>query len=409
MSGVDALVSPRVKPPRVAYLDWMRGLAVVVMMEIHSFDAWLRPDARDGDFFRLARFLGGFPAPAFIYMSGFALALAVGAARRATAGASPGAGGRPGFAGRTVGERSPAPPTGARHLAGRAALILFGAYAFRFCEQLSWAVPPGLALVNALHRNDVLNCIGVSLLAVSLLAGLIANRALAISASVAIAAALALLTPSSQAWAEPAGLPHALWLYVQGGPPETYFPLFPWAGFAFAGAAAGQLASAARGDSARERRAIGVLFAIGLTLFFGSIVADHSAVTWFPGADYWHSSPNYFAARTGYLTALCAVLWAVDRATAARLAGSTFRPLVKLGRHSLLVYWVHIELVYGRVSYPIREKLGIPLAVTLYVTLVALMTAVSYGRDPLWTAVKRRYAALVGSGAARGDVRISAK
>ena len=39
--------------------------------------------------------------------------------------------------------------------------------------------------------------------------------------------------------------------------------------------------------------------------------------------------------------------WVVEKLRAAHWG---FSPLIQLGQASLLVYWVHIEFVYGRVS-----------------------------------------------------------
>jgi heme A synthase len=36
-----------------------------------------------------------------------------------------------------------------------------------------------------------------------------------------------------------------------------------------------------------------------------------------------------------------------------------FRPLERFGRRSLFVYWIHVELVYGYASWPLR--LSLPL------------------------------------------------
>ena len=36
---------------RLAYIDWMRGLACVLMFQTHCFDSWLSPQARQSRFF----------------------------------------------------------------------------------------------------------------------------------------------------------------------------------------------------------------------------------------------------------------------------------------------------------------------------------------------------------------------
>ncbi|HEY7449870.1 MAG TPA: heparan-alpha-glucosaminide N-acetyltransferase domain-containing protein, partial [Vicinamibacterales bacterium] len=58
------------------YLDWMRGLAVLIMIEAHVVDAWTRMSDRGGIGFRNAIILGGFGAPLFLFLAGVAVVLA---------------------------------------------------------------------------------------------------------------------------------------------------------------------------------------------------------------------------------------------------------------------------------------------------------------------------------------------
>src|SRR5437868_2563015 len=60
---------------RLDYLDWLRGLAALIMLQGHAFDNWLHPQYRDGEWFWLSQFLGGLPAPIFLFLTGVSLAL----------------------------------------------------------------------------------------------------------------------------------------------------------------------------------------------------------------------------------------------------------------------------------------------------------------------------------------------
>ncbi len=340
------------------------------MMEIHAFDAWLKPDLHKGDFFRFARFLGGFPAPAFLFMAGFALALAVQGAEDA---------GRSRW-------------VGTRHIAGRAAIILLGAYAFRFFAARSWNMTFYQCLENALGHTDVLNCIGVGLFLAAPMVAMAKRPSVVAGLSVACAATFSWLTPAALGWHQPAWFPHTLWLYIQGAPPDAYFPLFPWAGFVFVGAAAGAFAAASRGDGIRESRINVGLFLAGALVFIGAVALDASPWTLFPGIDFWHESPCYFAVRAGYLLVFCAAFWKIDRLFATRTALWPARALVALGRHSLLIYWVHIELVYGKTGLDQREQLSIAQALPLYGALIAAMTLLALAQAPLRNAAKSVWA-----------------
>ena len=60
---------------RLRYLDWMRGLAAFIMLQGHVMDGWLRPQDRSGEWFWLSQFLGGLPAPIFLFLVGVSLAI----------------------------------------------------------------------------------------------------------------------------------------------------------------------------------------------------------------------------------------------------------------------------------------------------------------------------------------------
>src|ERR1700758_2646645 len=60
---------------RVTYIDWMRGLACVLMFETHCYDSWLGPEAKKTEFFRYSQMGGTLPAPLFIFLAGVSVAL----------------------------------------------------------------------------------------------------------------------------------------------------------------------------------------------------------------------------------------------------------------------------------------------------------------------------------------------
>src|SRR5437870_7948899 len=61
---------------RLAYIDWMRGLACVLMFQTHCYDAWLSPEARRSSLFGWSRLGGTLPAPLFIFLAGVSVAQA---------------------------------------------------------------------------------------------------------------------------------------------------------------------------------------------------------------------------------------------------------------------------------------------------------------------------------------------
>src|SRR6266403_2989477 len=56
------------------------------------------------------------------------------------------------------------------------------------------------------------------------------------------------------------------------------------------------------------------------------------------------------------------------------LAQLGFSPVIQLGKTSLLVYWVHIEFVYGRISILPKRACSIPKAtIGLFVIFLAML------------------------------------
>ena len=333
---------------RLAYIDWMRGLACLLMFQTHGYNSWLAADLRQSRPYMISQLLGTFPAPLFLFLAGFSLALGVD--RLETKGV--------------------AAPQIAKSFAKRGAEIFGIAMLFRIQQ---WAMSLGWAPWSDLLRVDILNTIGVSLALASLLP-LIARKLWAkVAAACAIAAGFSLLTPIVWACHFDA-LPWWVASYLNGGhvqriPRGWFFPLFPWTGFLFVGAAAGFIMMDLR-RSQREGQAVAILAAIGAALVPLSQWLDRL----FPSSNYWLTSPDFFLARCGLLLVILALCWAWCRLK----PGKLWSPVEQLGSTSLLVYWVHIEFVYGRLSILPKQACSFAAASWGLVTIVLAMTLLSW-------------------------------
>src|SRR4051812_19921555 len=219
------------RPSRLGYIDWARGIAVLLMIEAHTVDAWTRLDARYTIGFRNATVLGGFAAPLFLWLAGLGVALA---------------------AARTEARHG---RTAAVKAACRRGLEIFVlAFLFRLQALL---LTPGGALVT-LFRVDILNVMGPSMIA----AGLLWAAARTTGARVAVlstaTAIVAMATPIVRASTSVGLLPPWLQWYMRPSGEMTTFTLFPWAAFVFGGAAVGVLTAACRRARAARRTHVGV-------------------------------------------------------------------------------------------------------------------------------------------------------
>jgi hypothetical protein len=82
------------------------------------------------------------------------------------------------------------------------------------------------------------------------------------------------------------------------------------------------------------------------------------------------------ALRVGAMLVMMALLWALVSGPGAGRA----RPMLTQGRATLVVYWVHVELAYGNVSYPLHK--GLPLLWAL--AGFGLVTFAMYGLALWW-------------------------
>jgi uncharacterized membrane protein len=364
--------------PRRTYIDWARGIAVLLMIEAHTLDAWTRASARHGYVYRDATVLGGFAAPLFLWLAGVAVVLA---------------------ATRTAERTPPAVVAAARwrssrargvEIACRRGLEIF-LLAFLFRLQ-GFIVTPGGAPVT-IFRVDVLNIMGPSMVGVGLLWGAGRTAAARVAACAAAAVCIGMLTPIVRATSLVNALPIWLQWYMRPAGDLTIFTLFPWAGFVFAGGAVGALLATAT-DERAERRLQIILGASGAALIaFGFYAAGLPSI--YRVSSFWTSSPTWFAIRVGVLmlgVAFVFTLHAIGHEnTKSRKPGVLFRvfvfswqkPLTVLGRSSLFVYWIHVELVYGYTTWLIRGRLPLWGTAIAYVVFCALIYGAIVLRDRL--------------------------
>jgi hypothetical protein len=169
----------------------------------------------------------------------------------------------------------------------------------------------------------------------------------------------------------------------------SIFPLFPYAGFAFAGAAFGYLHLLSRergGEAVFLRRC--AMFAVALCL--GGPAAGYLLHF---SSHFWSGNPLSFLVRVGILL----LLVAVARIAEPRLM-PRFGPLAVLGKQSLLIYVAHLPILFGSAFNPetsLRGALGVPLgvsdAILVWLALTGIMAVLAiwwdrWSRDHAWQA-----------------------
>src|SRR5208282_204836 len=216
--------------------------------------------------------------------------------------------------------------------------------------------------------------------------------------AVGIALGIAMATPPLWTTWRPKWLPWYLESYINGvhtfGKPQPWlFPIFPWTAFAFAGLAVG-FALFSDWAVKNAARAVGLMGAAGVALFYFSSWLDLRPLQLYAVYDYWHTSPNFFLARVGILLMIIFGSYAWCRWGLGQVG---FSPLIQIGQTSLLVYWVHIEFVYGRFSILAKRAQTIPMATLGLAIIFVAMVLLSLARTrmkgrgvEIWTALRRR-------------------
>jgi hypothetical protein len=414
-----------VAPPssRKHWLDWQRGLAVLFMVEVHILDAWIAAGSRTGHerFYDVLMFLGGLAAPGFLYMAGLSQALADEA--HARKGADPTTRRRNAirrglwllgvaylvrmFSVLVGGVWSPG--AGLPYVLGVDVLSVAGFGMLLAIDTDVWDPKPlwrsvaiglGLILLSFLWRGawrwgswhevfkvDVLNVLALGMILSAFLAiGRPRAVGVALTAGVALIAAFA--TPwvaVKLGWrdgpehlarlaADPgAKLADVPWAYLYGLWPRSQFKLLNWVAFLLAGAAVAPLAT----GKSRPLLFLG----IGAGLFAFAKVID--PLIPLPSADptfWWLNAPSWFLMRLAIHVGLTGALMALPELIVPALGW-----LSTMGRQSLFVYIVTVELTYGMFAAPLRKRLSFYGTVTG----IALMAALAWALAVAWERFQR--------------------
>jgi uncharacterized membrane protein len=252
-------------------------------------------------------------------------------------------------------------------------LIFLLAYAFRVEQVMTW-FPYGHW--EDIWKIDILNCIALSSFAAGVTAAFLKDGKKNATLLTCAAAVIILLAPVIAPVRT--GLPASVLSYINGNGRLDYFTFFPWAGYTFAGAAAGYLLIESR-KAGREYSFMLSSAAAGAVLFFIGYEVNRHPGLLLGLASYSRPSPHYVFQKMGYVLIL---LYAAYRWPANR------HVLLLFGQTSLLVYWLHIEFVYGRLRM-FRNSLTVPATAAQLLWLVPLMLGVAFMRMRWKTAPKQ--------------------
>ncbi|HME07382.1 MAG TPA: heparan-alpha-glucosaminide N-acetyltransferase domain-containing protein [Bryobacteraceae bacterium] len=356
---------------RLTFLDWTRGFVVVTMLNGHVFHSFTQPALRNDGPYTLSQFIGGEGPAVFLLLTGITLAFLLHGRERKGLGAW---------------DRWKA-------ALRRSGYLWLLALAFRV--QL-WAFGFGQSSWKDLFKVDVLNCMGFGIAVMSIMAVFsTAERArLCAVLGVLIAGAAPVVSSMNWTW-----LPPEVYNYFV--PNLNYFGFFPWAAFIAFGISFGSILRLTPPDQMNRLMQWSALG--GLAIVFAAQFFSNLPNSIYPSADFWLNSPGLTFIKAGVFLLMVsfAYLWCEYA------VGSSFSWVRQLGTTSLIVYWVHIELVYGRWFGSWKESLNNWQCALFVAILIPAMLLLSLARTKLrgvrWSDWFAPYAGLNNARRVSGD------
>jgi hypothetical protein len=299
-------MSTKISSYRLEYLDWVRGIGAIIMLQGHVFHSFLRPDLKASSAYTLSQFVGGMPPALFLFLTGVTLAFLMDSTERK------------GISGRDRVWQS----------LSRSGYLFFLAFAFRL-QLWIFGLP---APWEGLFKVDVLNCMGISIALFSVMALFKTAERIRLCAILGLAIALASPVISSMDWS---GVPWIVRNYIIRTTTRSAF---------FRGRVPCLRRQRGQCDSLRPDRRHGRCMQwaaiLGGVLILLPAFANSSFTLWQVGLV---ERPSASACKVGVLFIMVALAFTGRVSAQRRLE---LGPAVR--RHFAARLLVHIELVYGR-------------------------------------------------------------
>jgi uncharacterized membrane protein len=306
---------------RLVFIDLLRGWAILVMIEVHVFNAFILPELKLTSWYNYLNFINGLVAPSFTFISGFVFLLA---------------------SHKKI-ESFRAYGSAFWKQIGRIALIWVIGYAlhlpfFSFHRSIAESTESQLL---GFYQSDVLHCIAFGLLLLFMLRLLIKNdlayrKVLFSSGVLIVVTTLFIWDYDFTQWA-PA--PIAAYINSQH---NSIFPLFPWLAFMLFGGYFASSYIAAR-EQQKEKKYIVHFAVIGATLIILCAIEKVLPFNLHIGSIDIRANPFFFFERLGIVMMLLALCWFYAEQ---RKTEKSF--VLDVSRESLMVYTVHLLVIYGR-------------------------------------------------------------
>ena len=361
LSGTAPSSGPTPAGGRILFIDLARAIAVLLMVQGHTIDALLHPDYRTSLQYNSWLYLRGLTSCTFLFLSGAAFSLTAmrhwDDQRRLS---------------RRAVKRI-------RRLVFFFALGYFVKFPMGKFVHLQYATDERWRSFLAV---DVLQNVAFTLLALQALMWLTRTPKVFSTACAWLAGLMVGLTPMVHGvdWRASMPLAVAAFLNHETG---SIFPLFPWAGFTLLGATFGVTFGPWATRDHLQPLARG-LFLVGAALAIGAGVLGEYGWFEYGVHDWWRASPLSFVQRLGSVLLLLSVVAGIGNYVT-RLTP----PLQGLAEESLLVYAVHVALLYGSLwTVGLGPRFGPQPPGVVLVWVIVMLLAMT-GLALVWNNIER--------------------
>ena len=349
---------------RLLFIDLLRGWAILVMIEVHVFNAFIMPSLKETHWFSVLNYINGLVAPSFLFISGFAFIIS------------------------TQSQHDELHKFGSlfRKKMMRIGLIFLVGYSlhvpfFSLAKIFREATPQ---LWISFCNVDVLQNIGVGLLYILLARVFIKSDKIFYNFLLISSVVFVVISPYiwDHDFARYFPIPIASYFNPVYG---SFFPLFPWIGFLLAGAVSSILYLKAR-EAGNEKNFMMQTAIFGLIL----IAVGHFYLSPIFPKTYTEIKPHpvFFIERLGYVFVLLCLCWYYISKVETK--GGL---VIETGRESLLIYWLHLQIIYRMLWHGesfdsmIKQSYNPWQCLLFTLGLIALMMGVA----KIWGNFKRKY------------------
>ena len=154
-------------------------------------------------------------------------------------------------------------------------------------------------------------------------------------------------------------------------PDYRFFAFFPWAAFLAFGMSAGSMIRRIPEEGIERAMQWGAVAGGAMILLSQHFSSLPYSI--YSKSDYWLNSPALILTKLGVVMLILAFGFVWTRYG----SSSGWSWVRQFGTTSLLVYWVHIELVYGRWFWPFKNSLSVPATVFAAVCMILMMLGLS--------------------------------